>query len=149
MRIGFTGSRDGFTSKQHNAFKKLLAKLGATELHHGDCVGADAQAHAVAYSLDLDIFIHPPTDGRKRANCGDGAKQTPYLGTVKWFKPYPYLERNRHIVLATEALIATPKEAEEQLRSGTWSTVRFARKRRRPVYIILPSGKVVEERTRK
>jgi len=41
--------------------------------------------------------------------------------------PTPYLSRNRAIVDETEMLIATPAEFTEQQRSGTWSTVRYAR----------------------
>jgi len=40
-------------------------------------------------------------------------------------------------------MIATPGEVDEQLRSGTWSTVRFARKQGKPVHVILPDGRVV------
>jgi bifunctional non-homologous end joining protein LigD len=35
-----------------------------------------------------------------------------------------------------------PAEPEEQLRSGTWSTVRFAKKQGKPVFVILPDGTV-------
>jgi bifunctional non-homologous end joining protein LigD len=35
-----------------------------------------------------------------------------------------------------------PAEPEEQLRSGTWSTVRFAKKQGKPVFLILPDGTV-------
>lgn len=43
-------------------------------------------------------------------------------------------------------MIATPSSKEEELRSGTWSTVRYARKLRRPVTLIYPDGSVVEEK---
>ena len=39
-------------------------------------------------------------------------------------------------------MIAAPSEAEEQRRSGTWSTVRFARKQGKPVFVISPDGTV-------
>jgi hypothetical protein len=54
----------------------------------------------------------------------------------------PYLDRNKDIVRETASLIAAPAEPEEQLRSGTWSTVRFARKQGKPVFLILPDGTV-------
>jgi hypothetical protein len=53
-----------------------------------------------------------------------------------------YLPRNKNIVRATASLIATPFEFVEILRSGTWSTVRFARKLGKPVFLILPGGTV-------
>jgi hypothetical protein len=55
-------------------------------------------------------------------------------------EPKPYRVRNRDIVRDTETLIATPSEPVELLRSGTWSTVRFARKLGRAVWVILPNG---------
>jgi hypothetical protein len=54
----------------------------------------------------------------------------------------PYLARNKDIVRATEMLVAAPAQDIEQLRSGTWSTVRFARKMERAVWVILPTGTV-------
>ena len=56
--------------------------------------------------------------------------------------PRPYLSRNKDIVRETDMLIATPAEAEEQRRSGTWSTIRFARKLGKPVFVIWPDGTV-------
>jgi hypothetical protein len=57
-------------------------------------------------------------------------------------EPKPYLARNRDILRATEMLVAAPAQDIEQLRSGTWSTVRFARKTGRVVWVILPGGDV-------
>jgi hypothetical protein len=57
----------------------------------------------------------------------------------------PYLSRNKDIVLETELLIATPGEEEEQIRSGTWSTVRYARSLKRMINIVLPDGRVIAE----
>jgi hypothetical protein len=54
----------------------------------------------------------------------------------------PYLVRNKDIVIETASLIAAPADPVEQLRSGTWSTVRFARQRGKPVFLILPDGTV-------
>jgi hypothetical protein len=48
----------------------------------------------------------------------------------------------RRIPWKTASLIAAPAEPEEQLLSGTWSTVRFARKLGKPVFLILPDGTV-------
>ena len=44
----------------------------------------------------------------------------------------------------TDMLVACPKGPEE-VRSGTWSTVRFARKRGKRIVIIMPDGTVTEE----
>lgn len=128
--FGFTGTQKGMTEAQKRVFKKLLK--GAHTLHHGDCVGADAQAHALAREVDVDIQIvlHPPSNPDKRAWCG-----ADFYHDVK-----PYLDRNKDIVNYCQILIATPETREEQLRSGTWSTVRYARKRNKSVVIIYPDG---------
>jgi len=49
------------------------------------------------------------------------------------------------IVRETELLIAAPAEFSEQHRSGTWSTVRYARRLGRPVQIIGPDGRIRTE----
>jgi hypothetical protein len=46
------------------------------------------------------------------------------------------LARNTCIVLNCEHLIAAPKEDSEVLRSGTWSTIRRARKEHKPLIIL-------------
>jgi len=130
VRIGFTGTRQGMTPAQQRALRDLLAAHRGAVLHHGDCIGADAQAHDIAVELGFSVVIHPPDDARQRA-----FKSAPHIRT-----PKPYLVRNKHIVRETELLIAAPAEFIEQHRSGTWSTVRFARRLGRPVRIILPDG---------
>jgi hypothetical protein len=61
------------------------------------------------------IILHPPTNYSERA-----WREVPR----HMMRPErPYLDRNRNIVRETASLIAAPAEPEEQLRSGTWSTV--------------------------
>jgi hypothetical protein len=133
LRIGFTGTRQGMTAGQERVLRSLLTSHTGAVLHHGDCIGADAQAHDVAVSLGLDVVIHPPLVETQRA----------WKKALHVRKPRPYLERNKDIVRETEMVIATPAEAFEQLRSGTWSTVRFARKQGRAIWIIQPEGIVI------
>ena len=129
MRAGFTGSRRGMTGKQKQVVKDLLG--GASEFHHGDCVGSDEQAHDIARNIGLSVVIHPPSDDSLRAWCdGDVILQ-----------PKNYLERNKNIVNSTDFLIATPsEESGEQLRSGTWATIRYARKFKKKIFVVRPSG---------
>ena len=110
------------------AFLLELATLGWEEFHHGDCLGADAAAHANAVALGFRIILHPPTANAARAfSKAPGAEMTTY-------PPLPYLERNKAIVDGTDLLIAMPKDARrEEVRSGTWATVRYARKKNRSI----------------
>lgn len=132
MRIGFTGTRHGMTPAQEQALRGMLAARHGATLHHGDCIGADAQAHEVASLLGRSVTIHPPKEAAMRA-----WKASPDIRA-----PKAYLTRNKDIVRETEFLIAAPAETEEQMRSGTWSTVRFARRLGKPVFLILPDGTV-------
>jgi len=127
-RVGFTGTQEGMSQRQKRLLRIELR--GATEFHHGDCIGADAEADAIARSMGIAIYIHPPADESKRAFCPD---PTPH-GRV--YPPEPYLERNRVIVNDTDELIAAPRLNQEEVRSGTWSTVRYARQKERPITLL-------------
>jgi len=127
MIVGFTGSREGMSEHQRTEVRRLLSSLvSVTEFHHGDCVGSDAQAHDIAVSMAIPVIIHPPVKDTARAYCA---------GWV--LDPLPYLERDRAIVDVCTVLIATPLgEEAANFRSGTWTTVRYARKAGRQVYVV-------------
>lgn len=52
------------------------------------------------------------------------------------------LDRNRLMVIAATSVIATPKSEKEELRSGTWMTIRYAKEQKRTVYIVYPNGEI-------
>jgi len=130
MRIGFTGTREGMTTRQIAVASLMLAY--ADELHHGDCDGADAQAHDLGRLHGAHIVGHPPKNGSKRAFCECDELR----------EPKGYLERDDDIVDETDELIATPKEFEPQDRGGTWYTINYAKRVGKPVTIIYPDGSV-------
>jgi hypothetical protein len=133
-KVGHSGSRNGMTNPQRARFTVELHRAGAKELHHGDCRGADEDAHKIGRQLGLWIVGHPPTASGLRAYCiCDEMRET-----------RTFLVRNRAIVLETELLIATP-QGPERLRSGTWSTIRYARRLRVPLLIIHPDGTITSE----
>lgn len=130
-KIGFTGTRKGLTDKQEAEVIRLLSALSPTEFHHGDCLGADAQAHDIAKTLGIRTIIHPPQNPVYRTYC------VPSDPSDVW-PPREYLARNRDIVDQSDLLVACPGEATEQLRSGTWATVRYAKKLGKRVVLVLP-----------
>lgn len=134
--VGFTGTQRGMTSHQKKEVRRILQDLNPERAHHGDCVGADADFHAICDAMRIAVVLHPPTDPKKRAFCE---------GSSHVRLPRPYLDRNHDIVRMTGCLIATPGERDEQLRSGTWATVWHARKCNRQIYLIFPNGDVVIE----
>jgi hypothetical protein len=131
--VGFTGTQNGCTEVQHDRLKGWLGQLwvhGYEWMRNGDCVGADEQAGHIWNTLGLKIALHPPTVLAKRAFIPHAIAE----------RPRPYLDRNKDIVRGAEVVVATPTEMVEQLRSGTWSTVRFARQLSKPILIIFPDG---------
>ena len=137
--VGFTGCRTGAPGRN---WEKMLAsllrrirwRLGDICLidlvfHHGDCIGSDAKAHKVADSTGCRIVIHPPENPKSRAYCS--------TATASVRAPKTYLQRNHDIVDSSKILIAVPKDPNrEVLRSGTWATIRYARKKGVPVYML-------------
>ncbi len=131
MKIGFTGTQEGMAPLQQEYVLEILELLldeEGDEFHHGDCEGADAQAHILVRTThpEVELVLHPPKDDKKRAYS---------KGAHAEFRPLPYLERNHRIVNRTDVLIACPRGPEEQ-RSGTWATVRYAMKVGKPIFII-------------
>lgn len=120
MKIGFTGTQIGMSLNQKEQFVLKLYELNPSEFHHGDCIGADAEAHDIVREFfpEIKIIGHPPNISTKRAfkECNE------YRSLL------PYLERNHNIVDDTDFLIGAPKEDTEVLRSGTWATIRYSKK---------------------
>jgi hypothetical protein len=132
MIIGFTGTQRGMTEKQWSTLFHLLRARAPGEFHEGDCIGADSQAAWLARYCGFRVIGHPPTIDAKRA----------FFPADEWRPAAPYLVRNNKIVQASQEMIATPGEFTEQLRSGTWATIRYARRVGRPLHVIYPDGLV-------
>jgi hypothetical protein len=129
MTIGFTGSRNGVNQKQLDQLRKTLLDFQAEHIHHGDCVGADTAFHEIAEALEISISVHPPDKKGLRSFCqpkGEGAL----------LEPKPFIKRNHDIVDSCDILIGCPESNKEVQRSGTWATIRYARKKGKQVIII-------------
>lgn len=137
MRIGLTGTRHGLTDAQKETADRMVQVHGPDiiEWHQGGCTGADFEV-----SLLLRSRIH--------------VKQEVWPGqvAVKWkvdwsddtlaiiHEPMPPLVRNHLIVDHCDWLWAFPAEPTKQLRSGTWSTIRYADSRAVNYDVITPDG---------
>ena len=127
MHVGFTGTQSGMSQKQLQQLRDLLSKYdNSDEFHHGDCIGADSEAHDVARGFSVCSCVYPPSNCKKRA----------YKKGQYTYTPKDYISRNHNIVNAVQLLIAAPRRNEEELRSGTWATIRYARKVNVPVIIM-------------
>lgn len=133
LRVGFSGTQHGMTPQQRLQVGWMVGDSRLRAAHHGMCIGADYDFHSLCRASGLWIVGHPPINQSKMAdltNCDE-------LRT-----PKEYLDRNHDIVDESDYLIFTPKENEEVLRSGTWSTIRYAYKQLKLGYIVLPRGEV-------
>jgi len=138
VKVGFTGTRNGMTTEQKADLRALLLLLrteGCQEFHHGDAIGADEQAACIAKDVGFFIVCHPgyppnhPEETKYRAF-------TTFNDEVR--DPKPLIARDRDIVDETERMVAAPVSEDEEIRSGTWTTVRYARKQGREVTILNP-----------
>ena len=136
---GCTGSSTIVTHAQVSMAMKWVAQNAwPTWAHHGDCIYGDvAWHHIFRVTRTVLIGVHPPVNPIKRAWCvGD-----------KNYVEAEYLTRNRMIVdMITPGgwLVAMP-EGPEKDRSGTWYTIRYARRSKKPVLIFWPNGHVTVE----
>ena len=136
MHLGVTGTRKGMNETQFNILKEFLLEDCVTKyLHQGDCIGVDNQFTLMVKDIlpQVKIVEHPPIKKRNRAFG-------PYDITNT---PKEYLERDKDIVNESDYLYAVPN-SEEIIRSGTWTTVRYARGKI-PITIVMPSGKIIYE----
>ena len=133
LKIGFTGTERGMTQFQkdwlYSALDSYSYEPGERWFLNGDCIGADIEAAVIAESLGFKIWLFPPNNPSRRAFFKDPAKIEIGL---------PYLVRNHRIVENCDLLFAVPFENYEVLRSGVWSTVRYAKKLGKYVGICYP-----------
>ena len=144
INISFTGSRQGMTARQKETLEFILHHLTSEKymlnrpeeinFHHGGAVGADEEAHDIVLKIPHMFNIVRPV-GEERWNYWQNEKRG-YRIVLDW-KDDP-LERNQDIVMAGNILFACPRTREEELRSGTWHTIRFAKKKRRRCIILDP-----------
>lgn len=139
MKLMFTGTQNGMTRHQSDVVYDWIVQRDhlLEEIRHGGCIGADEQFHHLCVNFNLGelIEVYPSNIPSKQAKiqCGH------------WHVPAPPLERNLTMVQTSEVCLATPKEKDEILRSGTWATIRYARKNHLRVFVVEPDGTVVED----
>jgi hypothetical protein len=124
--IAITGSREGLTDWQRAALTKALRRPTVTGIVHGDCVGADAEADAVAASLGLPRWCYPSNAWLYRANTH----------ATKLADPAPPLVRNEWIVRDGAAVVALPRPSSR----GTWHAVRIAQRLGKALLVLGEAG---------
>jgi hypothetical protein len=131
MKLGMTGNRNGMSNIAKVKLLDFLNSNKISEVHHGDCLGTDHEFHDICSERNIKIIIHPPNNDKMRAFC----KSDNILPEKK------FLDRNHDIVNDIDILIAFPPTEKEVIRSGSWATIRYAKKKNKQIFIIFPSGK--------
>jgi hypothetical protein len=132
--VGFTGTKAGMSEGQARQLRYVLALLRHADVAvqqdtvflDGDCRGADLQAREIAVEQGCRSEPVPPKD------------QT----------AAELLARDRVIVARCHILIAAPLTDGEQVRSGTWYTVRQAGDAQKPVVMLKRGGRTAESTAR-
>jgi len=138
--LAFTGTKNGLTVIQKYTLGRELLRLrdeGFLWMHNGDCVGADYDAAKIWTDLKGLVQLHPPLKEKYRARFAKARIVC---------EPLDYLVRDKRMIECSELTVATPETYDEQRRSGTWTTVRYARKERLGLVIVYPDGTVETER---
>lgn len=128
MKVGITGTRSGMTAEQKFLVQGFLASVQGTELHHGDCVGADAEVAIMAQELGYRIVCHPPEKADLRA----------WVPADEMRDAFSYFRRNRNIVDECDVLLVVPYQNSHQTEGGTWYTFDYAIKKSVRTEIIWP-----------
>lgn len=144
MRISFTGTRRGMNAWQkqqlerwlleyHPKFSRAIGAAPLVSAAHGACSGADEEFHLMLRECcGKHVFVSGfPSTSQTRSKL---SLDVDYLAPAK--SP---LERNPNIVDAgRDLLLVAPRLMSEELRSGTWAAVRYARRKRVKEWIMWP-----------
>lgn len=137
--IGFSGTDRGMNENQSKLLFEFLSycfERGFRTFRHGDCIGSDDQAAGIAKSIGFYVIAHPgfratkPDDTSMRAFSKHNHQVLPIKECLK---------RNQDIVNMSKFLLATPRQSYNVTRSGTWTTVRYATKHKKNVYLAFPN----------
>lgn len=145
LNVGFTGSSKIWHEAQLLTFLRLMRHLAVSdrndpleEFHHGACIKWDEIAHlsvVETFNDQLTVVVHPPINKSKMAKGLQAPK-------IVWREPKEYIPRNHDIVDDVDYMVGCPGEMKEELRSGTWATIRYAKKKKKPVFVVWPDGLV-------
>jgi len=143
----FTGTRKPVTDEQLDQMYTIMRRLkdqhGYNRIFHGCAKESDRRAHLMAVALGLDRELYPSNDEQET-----WASSQRSGGTTIIYPMRPPLDRNHYMLDragTNTRLIAVPHLSVEEIRSGTWATVRYARMLKRRITILWPDGRVEEE----
>lgn len=139
----FTGTRAGMSLGQRKEIRQMMTGSALMEMRrlsrilHGGCIGADVEFHAILAAMHLlsRVEVYPSNMPDMVAALADDDL------IAEVHPPMDPIERNKLMVMRAHSLLAAPREFREVVRgSGTWATVRAARRKGIPVLIVYPDG---------
>ena len=136
MNISFTGTTKATGHDClpiHDALFALKQECEPKAFYSGGARGVDTLAACFALELFPQAEHHLVVPDGYDWN-DDGLLQIDRWKSIIWVTG-GYMKRNDALVRACDILLAFPKTAKEELRSGTWATVRRGRKAGRDVRI--------------
>ena len=137
MKIAFTGTQQGMSANQKEELRALLRGHKPVMGIHGGCIGADAEFHDIFREECPDKLIW-------QFPCNIDGKRAEVYGDIIELQRPP-LRRNHLMVDECDLLVAGPKTLEEVLRSGTWATIRYAKKTHKKVIMLRPEVSPIEQ----
>lgn len=98
-------------------------------IYSGAAYGVDTIGAKAARAASVDLILVTPTGKWYNHTLHEIADEIIHVRGG-------YMARNDRLAAEADSLIAYPSTSEEELRSGTWSTVRRFRKLGKPVTIV-------------
>lgn len=139
MKVTFTGTRRGLTQIQGVQVAISLNLYDRSEdpviMLHGACHGADREAH-------IYVLYHMMYPSNEEQYQWAVKHQTNKDSVYSTSDP---LKRNRFMVDNCKLVVAAPGKMIEELRSGTWATIRYTRKLKKHLIICWPDGSTTVE----
>jgi hypothetical protein len=138
MRLGFTGRRSVPTDDQRLWLISRYLELrdDVTEVHHGDCVGADEFFARLTLWFRTNLAYTDEDGGYRRDPCLPVIHSHPcdiegmraFTTSDVTHEVKPPMVRNLDVVQCSDLILALPSGQESRhRRSGTWATIRRAR----------------------
>lgn len=143
LDIAVTATRRGLTSPQRECAKLNLAFHldQSIVFRHGMCSGGDTELHHIARDLGITAANGHRIEGHP-GHSRNGA--SPFFTSTDvdlMHEPLEYLARDDIMVDLCHVLWGFPGTVKPVQRgSGTWYTIRYARKIRKPLLIVYPNG---------
>lgn len=139
--------KTGITATQQyppdcRVIEQTLPLFSCDEWYSGGAFGGDTAAiRFIAEYLPWDKNILVQPNAKFNKECLDLASEIIVLDKLALNNPADaYRQRNMRIVTEVDRLLAFPKSSKEELRSGTWMTIRMAVKQNVPVHIYPING---------